>query len=272
MFKRQKVYENRGGEDGWTRLHVATLSGDGSLCARILQSESIPWSLVRAKTPKSMSTPLHFAVLGGSIECLRCLLCHLVPRAPPAEALAILVYQNTPIRFPLSMIAPVSDKSLAESFGPHEVVASPRRIGFSALDLAVICDNTEMTNELLEAMHWAYSHIASTAVPSPHGMRNHIGSDILQVAIAKGNAGAVTALLDRGASLELETDDDRGMRPIHWAVAFGNVDIICCLLQRGADPMSTTTVSQETVQDIAMMSLGNSMEILQIFDHTSHEV
>lgn len=271
MFKRQKFCENKGEEDGWTRLHMAALSGDDQLCATILHGEAIPWSLVRAKTPKSMSTPLHFAVLGRSMDCLRCLLHHLVPRAPPAEALAILIYQNSPIRIPSSLIIPVSEKTLAESFGPHEVVASPRRIGFSALDLAVICDNTGMIHHLLEAMHWAYSHMPSTAVPSPHGMRNHIGSDILQVAIAKGNADALTALLDRGACLELETDDARGMRPIHWAVAFGNVDIICSLLQRGADPISTTTVSQETVQDIAMLSLGNSMEILQLFDHTGHE-
>ena len=269
MFKRQKLCTEE--EDGWTQLHIAALKGNAHLCASILESAANPWTLVFEKTHKSKSTVLHCAVLGGYIQCIHCIISHLVGEiSPPADVLTILTYQSCPIRLPSCIFVHVSEKSLAESFGPDEVVSSPRRTGFSALDFAVITDNTCATTMLLDAMHWAYSRVVS--VPSPYAIRNHIGNDILQVAIAKGNDEIVTALLDRGACLEVETDDERGMRPIHWAVAFGRVQIIRSLLQRGADPLSTTAVSQETVQDIAMQSLGNSREIFEMFDQRMNEL
>lgn len=268
MFKRQKVCTKE--EDGWTQLHIAALKGDADLCSSILQNVANPWNLIFKKTQKSKSTTLHCAVLGGCIQCIQCIISHIKPRSPPADVLTLLTYQSSPIRLPSCIFVHVSEKCLAESFGPDEVVPSPRRTGFSALDFAVITDNTCATTILLDAMHWAYSRVIS--VPSPYAVRNHIGNDILQVAIAKGNDEIVNALLDRGACLEVETDDERGMRPIHWAVAFGRVQIVRSLLQRGADPLSTTAVSQETVQDIAMQSLGNSREIFEMFDQRMNEL
>lgn len=255
MSKRQKARVIPDREDGWSQLHIASLHGDTSRCTFILDRAATNGcdKLLLEKTPKSGSTALHFAVLSGSIACLECIVRYLV-RCPPQIAVSILTYKSTPTPLPTSSLHPISVRKLAESFGPSEVVPSVRRSGFSALDLAVICDSAHATTILLDAMHWASSNAVSTAIPSPHLLKNHIASDILQVAIAKQNADIVNALLDRGASLEAETDDDRGMRPVHWAAAFGHADILGLLLRRGADPLSLTTVSKETIQDIAMQS------------------
>lgn len=291
MQKKQRLFRNPDGgqstapQEGWTPLHRAALSGDTTCCKHIVERHTILdngdiKSLLGQTTARSCSTPLHFAVLSGSVACLECLVGYLLTRAHPRIAADILTHQSTPTPFDTSSFVNMSESDFAESFGPSELLSLSRRTGFSAMDLAVICDNTRATNLLLDAMHQSCSNsdryedcrrssvpsMMSMTIPSPHAIKPFIGSDILQAAIAKGNADIVVALLDRGASLEEPTHDERGMRPIHWAIGLGQGTIVSLLLERGADPMSVTSVTEETAQDISMLCLGEVGEVRRLFD------
>src|SRR5690606_10041140 len=59
------------------------------------------------------------------------------------------------------------------------------------------------------------------------------GSRPLHVAVAKGDIATATLLLDLGADPNGRADD--GVTPLHYAARFGDAPMITLLLSRGAD-------------------------------------
>ncbi len=64
------------------------------------------------------------------------------------------------------------------------------------------------------------------------------GYAALHMAIMKGNRRSVTLLINKGAHIEAQNDND-WLTPLHIAIAQGNLSIVALLLGSGADPNLT---------------------------------
>lgn len=256
---------NNTSQSGWNDLHYAALRGDECECERILASheEQSSSELLWETTQQSSSTVLHFAVLSGDTGTLSLVLRHIGIKSSSEKdrerGASFLMHRSFPSTMPSSTFMIPTEESMAESFGPHEAPLRTR-LGFTPLDLAVLCSNTRQVELLLSALEESHNsmmgsdpHTHSPVTPSPQAIKSLIPNDLLHAAITRGNKDIVAMLVTRGASLEQVCCGDRdGMRPIHWAVACGELDIATYLLSKGADPLARTYYSNETVEDVAM--------------------
>jgi ankyrin repeat protein len=278
-------------QSGWNNLHYAALRGDECECERILgrRGEQSSSDLLWETTPQSSSTVLHFAVLSGDVGTLSLLLDHIGIKSSSENerqrGASFLMHCSFPTTMPCSTFMIPTEESMAESFGPHEAPLRTR-VGFTALDLAVLCSNTQQVELILSALEESHNRVIdidpqshSPITPSPQAIKSLISNDLLHAAITRGNKDIVAMLVTRGASLEQVCCGDReGMKPIHWAVACGEVEIATYLLSKGADALARTYYTNETVEDVAMRafrgpsSVGNesSNMIMQLIAAISH--
>ena len=78
-------------------------------------------------------------------------------------------------------------------------------------------------------------------------------SSLLHIAILSMNTFVLNELLDNGAHVHITSTDNFGQTPLHLAVRANQVEMIKCLLDKGASPDETdftdTSVLQSAVQD-----------------------
>lgn len=70
-------------------------------------------------------------------------------------------------------------------------------------------------------------------------------------ALARGHVDDVAALLDRGADPNMKLS--RGMTPLHWAAAHGDIALIRLLVSRGASLDPTLSASGTTPLEAAIV-------------------
>lgn len=234
---------------GWTPLHYACHRGDVALLRDILHAGDQKNGTLFSITTRTRSTPLHIAAISGHVGCVDVILAFLAQHIPDALARRrVLTQHNSPTSSHMHWIVP-KEEDVVESFGPNDMLMSSKRTGFQPLDLAVLSNAPDIVVKLLTAIH-------ETCPPqekcSPHAIKGMISSDLLPAAIARGNATILEALIDHGASIEAVcVEEDVGMRPIHWAVAYGDAMILSLLLQRGVDPLARTQYTDESIQEVA---------------------
>ncbi len=237
------------GHHGWQPIHYACHRGDVALLRDILRTKNQINGTVVSMTTRTGSTPLHIAAMAGHVDCVDVMLAFLSHEMADASARrAVLTQRSSPMTSRMHWIIP-NEEDFVESFGPNEMLMASTRTGFQPLDLAVLSNASGIVSRLLTAIH-------ETCLPqekySPHAIQGVISSDLLPAAIARGNAVILEALIDHGASMEAVcVDEDAGMRPIHWAVAYGDATILSLLLRRGADPLAKTRHTDESIKDVA---------------------
>ncbi|MEU4656988.1 ankyrin repeat domain-containing protein [Streptomyces sp. NPDC023723] len=90
----------------------------------------------------------------------------------------------------------------------------------------------------------------------PVNLTNDRGDSLVMLAAYHGHAGAVRALLARGA--EADRINDRGQTPLAGAVFKGETDVIKALLEAGADPAAGTPSAVDTAR---MFDRGELLEL-----------
>jgi len=76
-----------------------------------------------------------------------------------------------------------------------------------------------------------------------------------------GNLDYVKLAIAQGA--DINTRDENGGTPLHWAVYYNHKDIVEFLLMQGANPFA---VDNQGVNPIDVAKMNNKKEILAIFE------
>ncbi|WP_432157164.1 ankyrin repeat domain-containing protein [Streptomyces sp. bgisy153] len=91
----------------------------------------------------------------------------------------------------------------------------------------------------------------------PANLTNDRGDSLVMLAAYHGHAGAVRALLARGA--DGDQVNDRGQTPLAGAVFKGEAEVIRALLEGGADPAAGTPSAVDTAR------MFGKAELLELF-------
>lgn len=93
----------------------------------------------------------------------------------------------------------------------------------------------------------------------PVDVRDKHGATALMYATVNGHARLVLLLLDAGA--KLNTRDDLGWTPLHWATS-ANVEMVKLLLDRGADVNAKDSIGYTPLMNAAHLALPETAELL----------
>lgn len=90
---------------------------------------------------------------------------------------------------------------------------------------------------------------------------NTLGDTPLHIAVRRGDAEIVPAMLDAGADINAKGDE--GFTPLHYAVMYDDVRIVRLLLDRGADVETMSSWGESPLDSASRRRIAAVVDAIQ---------
>lgn len=174
-------------------------------------------ALTTPKTPTTIGTPLLYAAWEDMVDLVK----ELLDRGADSNQRGTILRRGKPT-FPLLIAAEKGNADIISVLvNAGARVNEQDSEGFSALHAAAVCRNPKILKTLIHEHHADINHCLLN------------GSRPIHSAASRGTAEHVRILLDAGASID--SKNDSGRTPLHWATDGENWDVVELLLEKKAN-------------------------------------